>query len=354
VGELPSFSEYKEKILPNQALLFAEPIFKSPNGDESKKSIFKVPLGTESSLKQIPFNSLTNENLTESFANEYLAIVSSLKRMNVPFRIIVAHGDDTELKMNRLIRESLNVRGLALNPLISETCFPRDMMVDFNGKVFVNPDANFQFLDNSGIISPLGEGGRILRVGEKVFAPDPRGFVKTKSKYISDLRSVPMHFKLGFLPHPQGTEVDRQSKIIEVFPNDHLDRVAAFIKGEDDKDYLLLDKNYADEYQPPYGKHWSNIKNACQKLDVIPIVVDRNSDSIPYSLNLEQFADKTILLTGGDKELTEITKEIVGVDKVYNTEIPIIFYPLFRNGGIRCMMLHAPQKIVGKPIIAQV
>jgi hypothetical protein len=354
MSEFLDHSESREKILPNQTLLLAEPIFKSPDKDESKKSTFEVPLGTEALISQIPFDTLTDEKLIGSFVSEYMTIVDGLRKMNAPFRIIVSHGDDADLKINRLIRESYGIRGLTLSPLILETCFPRDMMVDFNGKVFVNPKANFQFPDNSGIISPLGEGGRILMVGEKVFASDPRGFTKTKSKYMADLRSVPMRYKLGFLPHPQGVEVDRQSKIIEIFPNDHLDRVAAFIKGEDSKDYLLLDKNYVDERQAPYGEHWPNIKNACQKLDVIPVVVDRNSNSIPYALNLEQFEDGTVLFTGGDKELAEIIKRIVGVNNVYTTEKPIFFYPIFRKGGIRCMLLHAPQRIVGQPIAMRI
>ena len=33
------------------------------------------------------------------------------------------------------------------------------------------------------------------------------------------------------------------------------------------------------------------------KLDVTPVVIDRKPESIPYALNLEQFADGTVLLT---------------------------------------------------------
>ena len=227
------------------------------------------------------------------------------------------------------------------------------MLVDFDGETHINPKANFNFPDNSGIVSPLGEGGRVLKLGKKAFVPDPRGFVQTRPKYTKNLKALSDRFQFGFLPYPLAVEVDRESKTSNIFPNDHLDRVAAFIKGKDNKGYLLLDSHYVSESQAPYGDHWTGIKEACQKLDVSPVVVDRKPSSVPYALNLEQFADGTVLLTGGDNTLTEYMKQIVGADKVYTTDRPIIFYPLYRNGGIRCMLLHAPQKIIGKPVIAQ-
>lgn len=352
MSEFPSFSENREKILPNQTLLLAEPIFKSPGMDESKKTKFTVPRGAEAWVQQIPLKKLTSQNLTEALANEYLAIASALKEMSVSFRIIIAHRKLIDQAYKAML-EYFGVRGLALHESISETCFPRDMLVDFDGETYINPNANFNFPDDSGILSPLGEGGRVLKLDKKVFVPDPRGFVQTRPKYTKDLKVLSGHFQFGFLPFPQAVEIDKQSKTKKNFPNDHLDRVASFIKGKDNKDYLLLDSHYVAESQAPYGQHWGCIKEACQKLDVTPMVIDRKSDSIPCALNLEQFADGTVLLTGGDSNLAESVRQLVGVDKVHVTGRPIIYYPLYRNGGVRCMLLHAPQKIVGKPIIAR-
>ncbi|MBI4089407.1 MAG: hypothetical protein HY424_01710 [Candidatus Levybacteria bacterium] len=351
--EVPNFSKNHEKILPNQILLFAEPIFKSPTLDASKETKFRIPLGVEAWVEQLADllsqEKLTQEKLTEAFGKEYLSILSALKEMNVPFRIIIAHRKAMDEGITFTILRDFNVKSLGLHEAISETCFPRDMLVDFDGQIFINPRANFKFTDNSGITSSLGEGGRVLKLGKKVFVPDPREFVQPKSQYVNDLNSLSNRFQFGYLPYPLTREIDIKSKTNRIFPNDHLDRVAAFIKGGDGGEYLLLDGNYVAESRFPYGKYWPKINAECQKLNVNPVVVDRKPDSIPYALNLEQFADGSVLLTGGDHSLAKIIKELVGDNKTYTTRLPIVFYPLFRRGGIRCMFLHAPQKILGKP-----
>ena len=82
-------------------------------------------------------------------------------------------------------------------------------------------------------------------------------------------------------------------------------------------------------------------KEACQKLDVTPVVIDRKPESIPYALNLEQFADGTVLLTGGDSNLTESIRQIVGTDKVYVTSRPVIFTRSIEMAeSVACYFLH--------------
>ena len=50
----------------------AEPIFKSPGTDESRKTKFTVPLGVETWAEQLSLNPFTNQQITEVLANEYL------------------------------------------------------------------------------------------------------------------------------------------------------------------------------------------------------------------------------------------------------------------------------------------
>lgn len=348
--EVPSFVDRKETIQQGHALLLAEPVFKNPDEDESKLAKFTVPLGVEPWVEHLSHTPLTSQQITEALGNEYLSIASGLKEIGAPFRIIIAHRKDIDQRVALAILQQFKVRGLALDESISETCFPRDMLVDFDGDVRINPRANFEFPDHSGVLSPLGEGGRVLKLDRKIFVPDSRGFVQTRKQFEKDIQTLSDRFQFGFLPFPLAVEVDNRTGKRIIFPNDHLDRVAVFIKGKDNEDYLLLDKHYVTESQAPYGDHWACIKEACQQLDVTPVVIDRKPGSIPCALNLEQFNEGSVLLTGGDNDLAEIVHQLVGADKVHVTYYPIVLYPLYRKGGIRCMLLHAPDKIVGSPV----
>lgn len=352
MGELVGFSEQREKILSHQTLLFAEPVFQLPGEDEGKKTKFFLPVGAEDWVPRDSSNLPSGQIVANNLFNEYCAIASALKEMHIPFRIIVAHRRALDEALTLAICNRFGVRGLLLHETISSTCFPRDMMMDFDGETYINPDANFAFPDHSGLISPLGEGGKVLKLGRKVLVSDPRGFFKTRDAYVTYLRRLSNRFQLGFLPHPQALEMDIRKNKRSVFLSNHLDRAAAFLKGKDERDYLLLDKHYVDESHPSVGSYRAQIQETCQNLDIIPVVVDRTRESIPYALNLEQFADKSVLLTGGDAPLAQMVREIVGADKVHVTDRPIMFYPLYRNGGIRCMLLHAPKKIVGNPVVS--
>ena len=288
--------------------------------------------------------------ITEGLMEEYVAIAYSLKTLNIPFRIIISHREDIDERLAITILKAFNVRGLSLSDSISSSCFPRDLFVDYDDDIYINPDANLYFPDGSGIISPLGVGGRVLELEKKLFIANPRGYTKAKERDYEGINRLSRRFQIALLPFHLMVEIDKRLNTKTVFPSDHLDRVAAFIRGKDGRDYLLLDSYYAETVLP-YETYWTEIKEACYKLDVTPIIIKQDIRSIPYSLNLEQFANGKILLTGGDDNLTKLLGQIVGDENVNVTEIPIINYPLYRFGGIRCMLLHAPKKIIGGPVI---
>ncbi len=336
-----------EKIPPGQALLLAEPIFKADNQYPEAGS-FRVPLGAQSWVERVVSDKRPPE---EVLAEEYLAIARGLKDLGVDFRIIIAHREMIDQAGFVAIATSLGVRGLGLDPSISSTTFPRDMMVDFAGKIYINPEANFELKWGGGTRSPLGEGGRVLKLNKKVLVPSSISFLARDPRYKQHITQLSKAgFTFGFLPWPLAVDIDPGQETHEIDVSDHLDRAAAFIRGKDGRDYLLLDSNYANGESPSSGPYLPRIEDACTRLDIVPAIVDRTEESIPYALNLEQFADGSVLMTGGDDGLRGIVERIVGVDKVQTTKTPIVFYPILRNGGIRCMMLLAPGKIVGQPL----
>ena len=343
-------SEKHERIPPGQTLLFSEPIFKFSEEELREVQSFVVPAGTESWVEGLPLESRENER---AYKTEYLAIAKGLKDMGVPYRVIIAHRELLDMPFVLGFMTRLGVRGLGLSPQIPYTSFPRDFMVNFDGLVYLNPEANIKFPDGSGTFSPLGEGGRVLKSGKKVLIPDPNGFREHAGQISRHAAKLSDVFRVGQIPHPVAIDIIPETGEKNVFTNSHLDRVSALVKGQDGKDYLVMEESYAASETPRVGKYWPIIQRTCRDLEIEPVVVTQTADSIPGRMNMVQFADRSVLLTGGDESLENIVAEIVGRDNTYTTETPIVNYPLFRKGGIRCMTLFAPDKIVGQPLVRQ-
>lgn len=242
--------DHPGKIPPGQTLLLAEPIFQ-PLNEEDKKQLLLLPPGSEKWVSWYK-NRLSNPKpLADGLLEEYVAIGQGLRQMRVPFHMILAHRD----KINEIFflgcTRYWGVRGLALSKYISSTCFPRDMMVDFDGQVLINPDANFNFPDNSGAISRLGEGGAVLKLDKKVFVPDPIKLTsKERQKYRRDIRTL-SSMEVAFLPWPAGWKINLTTGKSRLFASTHLDRVAALVRGRDGEDHLLVDNNYLNDSKPP-------------------------------------------------------------------------------------------------------
>jgi len=338
-----------EKVGPSKAFLLAEPIIGRPEDTEEDWDVFQVPKGSEHWVGR--FSSMSPEEERRALGNEYLDIVNSLRSNGVPFRFILAHRDKADMELVHHMAFELGVRGLGLDPSISSSCFPRDMMVDLDGTLFINPDANLTFPDGSGAHSRLGEGGAVLKSGKTVFVTDPRGYKSsTRRNYERDISSIRTSFQVGLLPWPVGVEVNTQAGTQEELVSHHIDRVAALIKGKDDKHYLLVDPFYFNEQNRLWGRYHTAIRKECRRLGVQLHVTPRTPDDVPYSLNLEQFEDGTVFMSKGHDSLQDLIGGIVGQDNVFTTERPVVAFPVLRKGGIRCMTLSAPSRIVGPPL----
>lgn len=84
------------------------------------------------------------------------------------------------------------------------------------------------------------------------------------------------------------------------------------------------------------------MEEACKRMDVRFVVIDKNQDDAPYGLNLQQFSDGSIFMTSGHASLQKLLGEIVGEDRVFITGGPILAHSVLRSGGIRCLLLVLP------------
>lgn len=339
----------KEKIPAGQIMLFSEPVFQFNPNDAIELLRYTVPLGTENWL-----NGQQRERQfdPESYKKEYLSIVDALAEMRVPFRIIIAHRNLADLNFFMALNSYYGIRGFGIDQQIPDTVFPRDMLVDFDGTVFVNPNANVDFPTLNTRDSVLGEGGRVLKLGKKVLLPDPAPNAESRNQILNHAGKLSKRFQVGFIPYPVALNIHPKFGVESAFTQSHIDRVAAFLRGGDGKDYLFMESAYADSETPAMGSYRTRIEETCGKLDITPVVVDQTDESIPGRMNMVQFADNSVLMTGGDPALQRIIEDVVGNNKVTATDVPIINYPLFRRGGIRCMTLFASEKILGNPLAA--
>lgn len=181
--------------------------------------------------------------------DEYLDIARTLKNHHVPFSVIIAHPN---LANSRII-DNLKKMGIAaafLPQTIREgyTSFPRDILIECNGRVLINPETG---LSQNGIsderirFSPLGEGGSVLKSANKIFLPDPCGFkgILMRNRYETYLnifrQTIGEEMRVEFLPFPFGFVTEYDGVVVAEESTHHLDRVAALVKGKGQEDFLI-------------------------------------------------------------------------------------------------------------------
>lgn len=336
--------ENQERIGSGKMLLLGQPILEPPPRKKDEPRIVLVQKGDEAWMQTITGMNISRAWEVNAIADEYLSIVQTLKQQRYPFHYIYAHDQYIDKRMMAILLQTFGVKGAQLYKEIpySYACFPQDMIVDLGEEILVNPQANLQVLKPPYRNSVLAEGGSILHSGRTLFVADPGGYKgeEREAYYLEITRLRAKGFQVGILPWPMASEYDlEQKKKVKIFPTNHLDRVAALIRGKDHQDYLLVDPNYANERQPYYGQYWSLIKKECERSNVTFVVIDKKPEDCPYGLNLMQFADGSILMTKGHEFLERILKNLVGDNMVYHTLRPIAAYPILRFGGMRCLML---------------
>lgn len=307
-------------------------------------------------LKEVEDRSFVLQKLRE----EYLAIIWTLNRMKIEFRIIYSHEDEIDKEVIATCVNALGCRLVGFPPTYFPPgiVYPRDFATVLPGLVLVNSNmVKVMVGQKEGcriLSSPYGEGGRTLfcnntmLVCERLVLEDRQSVDAEKNGAIDEIRK--MDIRIGLLPPPLARSFSASEDDDKAFFNDHLDRVACLIKGANGKLHLVVDpKLCTADWRSAQGTPWTprlttetmqRVKQICEPLGIE--VHSPKDMRIPYALNLIQFEDGRVLMTDGDESVAEVISEIVGGKNVFKTPTPIRFFPAWCYAGIRCLVNEAP------------
>ena len=273
---------------------------------------FSFPIGQTKIFIDLLNNSGSRNEIVESLREEYLAIVRSLQELDVSFRIICSDKREVDLVT---LRKSLSLGAQIVDFSTfgrNVTIYPRDFLTIINSNtVFLNPrytKPGPRPKDGlQTILSPFGEGGRILiskntaLVPERII-PDNGQSIKTTSNELTNLG-----IKVGKISPPVVLRCRPKEGTQYQDFNDHLDRVSVLIRSMDNKPHLIIDPQiqiirwYGKSENPIWEplsitESRAEIQQLC---DSMKIVLHYPQEStIPYALILEQFPAGRILITG--------------------------------------------------------
>lgn len=338
-------------------LLVGEPVIKEVVANSGD---FLVPVGQAPLMLEL-IDSLQDwepSQIVGTMREEYLSILYALREMGVDFRVIFAHEKFDAVILEKILREG--ICRLAGFPKELEGCFtsyPRDMMIRVGkNKTFLLNSGIFQedmtVGSHSGIqLSCYGEGGKLVSAGDFGLIGDCliRGDEMKEAPRPEEIEAPGL--RVGILPSLIIKTILAGGVDLGVYSrNDHWDRDGCLLVGRDGRIYFLVDaavmvgegEGEARRALSPAGSLQS-IRKACNVLGIVVVPVELR---VLYALNLHQFPDGRVLMTGGDEELRKIVEGIVGEGKVTVTAVPIRLFPLYGKGGIRCLTTYAPESML--------
>lgn len=311
---------------------------------------YLVPAGSEFLARAVLADMARTPGEAERrLALEYLALVYALRKTGHPFRFLFAHPEAVNMQIAGLLT-ALGLRGLAMNKNypVPVTAFPRDFACELPGAFLANRAAMTTLVEELGgkafIGSFLGEGGRTLTCGHLALVPNKRVDEDGTVRPMEDISEISRcgRVRIGYLPLAGCSWIDATGRYLARGKpvNDHLDRVACLLLDQRGRPHLLVDPEYYRFSQRSGMLNSCLIDTTCLELGIELHVLSRLT--VMCSLNLEQFDDGKVLMTGGDEEVHELVGALVGKATVIQTEIPICAYPLFKGAGVRCLIGYLP------------
>lgn len=290
-------------------------------------------------------------------SREYIAIASTMLHMGIDFTILCSHPRYIDHVLLRALKNlglalEINVSSLGLLP--DDFTWARDLYTVFPRQTLVNarlmrPGGRTSVHAFRAQSSPYGEGGRVLFTGRTAIVSDrivnEDGISHDSESDISRITSE--GFRVGRLANWVARKIAPSGTRSGLAVHDHNDLNSALLSGRDGSLHLLVDPTIQ-------LAHWIDnedwrvlstqestalVNDMCERLR---ITVHRPEITVPFALNLEQFPDGRVLMTGGDECVAEAVRHIVGSENVFVTPVPIRYFPVWLNGGIHCLTNKIP------------
>lgn len=333
-------------------MVIGEPVFSW----EGERTQMMIPEGSEHLALAVLAEARTPEYIARALQEEYWAIVVALYRLGYPFRFLCNHSDRVDRHMIAVMAGALHLRGLQFQQEYAQsiTSFPRDFGCMLPGGTYcVNVQMMQAITHHVGptplVASLLGEGGRVLPRRDVLLVPEMHVVADGALAPLDEATLRCVRGRVGKLPLAGLRFLDRQEDgrftIGRCRVNDHLDRVGALIEGRHEDLHLIVDPSYYRRSLTGIGQllplpNRMYLERTCRELGLTLHVPERIS--VPYSLNMEQFADGRVLMTSGDAAVETIVRSIVGEANVITTQIPIRYFSIFLYAGIRCLIGYLP------------
>lgn len=346
--EQPIIQE-RRPLSPGHRLLFPNPGFLI--GGASKMTL------DEMGLIEAPLSRLNSKLLKRNLgilAEEYFSLLGTIRdhvgKENITLvrnRVLMKHDDPQTLRDFFSSTEFPDFEGFESvsfemsedNPTKDHhTIWTRDDFTTIGNITFLNPFYFPNFQESETVIkSSLGEGGTVLAAGNAVLINEDLWRIRNQDRGFEILRN------LGFTIAPLPA-VNQSKQRYSWFVESHVDGHAALILDANEKPHLLVAESYSRQGDSTRKK----IRFAADTIGAQVFEID-DSTLPPLALNLIQFADKTVVVTGSETaDLTFVLDQLLGEEKVLITSVPLIGIPAILAGSIRCMTNILPANLLKK------
>lgn len=339
-------------------IIVGAPIFSNGITDLPLRS----PLGQTDAYQRARREITSGTELMQAQACEWVSVIVQLFEMKIQFQVLSAH---ERFCIPELLDGLQTKFGLVVARITDQVAtdvvrYPRDLATRLpNGTVLIDEDQALALLglrssSPSLRFSPFGQGGRLhIRQDIALLYQDLVSGGSNIERWAgSDLKPLRQAgLRIGLLPNAMTYQEERGFR--GYVPDSHPDRVCGLLEDQQGKLHLIVHPKVQSGFQGLSRKPRFNtkatlaqIQHVCQPLG-IKLHVPGNL-TVPGSLCFVQFADGRVLMTGGEPELSQLVRTIVGSEQVFETDVPIQQLPAWCLAGIHCLVNDIPQELLDK------